>query len=96
VPDAHPPSSNDRNPGRVHRLWLGDWVAGEGPTMQAAADDLVDRVVAAARTMRAAGFRGARDTATAPRHVLRSLCEIGARVSSHEHHLELVVGSPHP
>jgi hypothetical protein len=83
-------------------VWLGDWLSGEGTTLHAAADDLVDRAVAVACAMQASGYRSERSVlpeleARAPeRRVLRQLWELGARVTRHEHRRELVLGTSHP
>ena len=56
VADCFLPLTVQESPGRV-RLCLGDLAHGDGPTLQDAADDLVQRLLAYTMAFRATGFR---------------------------------------
>jgi hypothetical protein len=81
-------------------VWLGGWLCGEGDTMQAAADDLVDRAIALAHTVGAsplAPAAGPSATAGEPsRSVIRLLWWLGRRVSRAEGDHEVVFGTASP
>ena len=56
VADCPLPLTVQESPGRV-RLCLGSLAHGDGPTLQDAADDLVQRLLAYAMAFRASGMR---------------------------------------
>lgn len=55
--DCPLPLTVQESPGRVH-LCLGGLARGEGPTLQDAADDLVQRLSTYAMAFRSSGLRG--------------------------------------
>src|SRR5215211_274117 len=56
VADGTLPLTVQESPGRV-RLWFGSLAHGDGPTLQDAADDLVQRLLTYAMAFRASGLR---------------------------------------
>jgi hypothetical protein len=56
VADGALPLTVQESPGRV-RLCLGSLAHGDGPTLQDAADDLVQRLLSYVMAFRASGFR---------------------------------------
>jgi hypothetical protein len=69
------------------RLWLGNWVSGEGPSLQAAADDLVDRLSHLAHAFAVDGLEP-HGTASP----MRMLAALGRQVTSVDDQRELVIG----
>jgi hypothetical protein len=73
------------SPGRV-RLWFGGLAHGDGPTLQDAADDLVQRLLTYAMAFRASGFRPSLEMAPpdlAAMDLLYRLGEIAADGGDH-------------
>jgi hypothetical protein len=71
------------------RLWLGSWLCGEGPSQQAAADDLVDRLTHLARSLPLPDATPAAEHATSP---MRLLAALGRKVTTLEHRRVVVLG----
>jgi hypothetical protein len=92
---------HDRTPPRPRggdrrcRVWLGGWLCGEGDTMQAAADDLVDRAITLASGLGASPLAPTptANTGEPSRSVIRLLWRLGRRVSRAEGEQELVFGT---
>jgi hypothetical protein len=63
-------------PGRV-RLCLGDLARGDGPTLQDAADDLVQRLLTYVLAFRATGIRASRELAPLDLATMDFLYELG-------------------
>jgi hypothetical protein len=60
VADCPLPLTVQESPGRV-RLCLGSLTHGDGPTLQDAADDLIQRLLAYALAFRASGIQASRE-----------------------------------
>jgi hypothetical protein len=63
-------------PGRV-RLCLGSLAHGDGPTLQDAADDLVQRLLTYVMAFRASGFRACRELGPPDLAAMSLLYELG-------------------
>jgi hypothetical protein len=59
------------------RLWLGAWAYGDGSSLQEAADDLVERLLAQARGLRAGAISAPAELSPPDRRWLEFLWEIG-------------------
>jgi hypothetical protein len=70
------PLTVQESPGRV-RLWLGSLAHGDGPTLQDAADDLVQRLLSYVMAFRTSGFRPARELGAPDLAAMNFLYELG-------------------
>jgi hypothetical protein len=70
------PLTVQESPGRV-RLCLGSLAHGDGPTLQDAADDLVQRLLAYVMAFRASGFRLSPELGPPDLAVIAFLYELG-------------------
>ena len=74
--DCSLPLTVQEAPGRV-RLCLGSFAHGDGPTLQDAADDLVQRLLTYAMAFRASGFRPSLETAPIDLAAMDLLYQLG-------------------
>src|SRR5215204_877907 len=80
--------------GRPCRLLLGGDAWGDGPTLQEAADDLVDRVMRHAAALRAGGFRCPTDLSPPDPRWLDFLYEVGEIAARGGDVRRLILGMP--
>jgi hypothetical protein len=71
-----PPLTVQELPGRV-RLWLGTLTHGTGPTLQDAADDLVQRLLGHAMTLRTSGLQASSELGPPDLAAVGFLYELG-------------------
>jgi len=71
-----PPLTVQELPGQV-RLWLGTLAHGTGPTLQEAADDLVQRLLGYATTLRTRGLQGSGELGPPDLAAVSFLYELG-------------------
>jgi hypothetical protein len=76
VADCPLPLTVQESSGRV-RLYLGSLAHGDGPTLQDAADDLVQRVLGYAMAFRATGIRASSELAPPDLTTMDFLYELG-------------------
>ena len=76
MPERPLPLTVNESPGRV-RLRLGSLAYGEGPTLQDAADDLVQRLLTYVMAFRATGIQPSRELAPPDLATMDFLYELG-------------------
>ena len=76
MPERPLPLTVNESPGRV-RLRLGSLAYGEGPTLQDAADDLVQRLLTYVMSFRATGIQPSRELAPPDLATMDFLYELG-------------------